>query len=252
MLKERFIPLFARRLTHKKYINSKMSNVPFPGFVETITLYVCSVLPPVYFKYHGMQSLIKLSVYVFILARSWAKIVIRIVRFMVGFLRIIKRLMKGIIIALRRVHLYKKIDNSHRNRYSDKVMIFSSSLVINDYSINSHGLEIFMNRLESVDERYLFFVHLYPAQMSTLQNEMIPDGFICLDFWPSTPFSVWKKGIVYRELCSFSTIPSGYYKIKLGIYSSFDYARLILNGTHDNSLDMGWHYLNINQEGGQE
>lgn len=227
MQKDTFLNLFFRRYTHFIY-NKKFGNGQrFPGWYTTLVFLLFEKLPLRYFKTSGHEGIIRIgfvmnkyirSVYVFI--KPFARIFKMLAKIIYKFSKQLKKV-TGIFTRSKKT----KIPVTSKTVNFENTVLFQGA----DYS-NEH-LFLYFERIRKIKGEYLFFVHLYPFDSPEV---------VYKDCWPIQPIRLWDRGRIFTQNVYLGDIPKGYYKIKIGIYNKQTFERFKVDGTNDNSVDLGW------------
>ena len=232
MLKDTFFNLFYRRYTHFIY-NKKYGNAQrFPGWNTTLVFFLYEKLPLSYFKNSGHEGIIRVGFMINKFIRS-------IYLFIKPFVRFVKMLAKFVRNCLNRLKTFVKVivkrnDKAHKIPVTSKTVNFENRILYQGMDYSNEHLYLYFERIKKMKGEYLFFVHLYAENANDSRDIFYKDS------WPVQPIRLWEKGRTTTQSIYLGDIPKGYYKIKIGIYNSKTFERLRVEGTNDNSVDLGW------------
>lgn len=213
-----------------------------PKAFEIVALFLYSKLPLNYFQKHGHEGIIRISHKLM----AYLSIVFKLIKMIFNLVRVLRKIYrdaKNIVKALlkkdsKSPHL---IDYVHVN---SSALYLSHSILYKGYLIDDkRWLVTYFERLKAAPSNLVFFTHLYPENQSVLPEERKNFGFISLDNWPVIPIHEWPTGKTYKNVLNIDGIASGYYRIKIGIYSAINFERLSISQTDDDAIDLGWIYI---------
>lgn len=238
MNNENFLALIYRRYTHFIY-NKKHGNfIRFPGWQTTIVIYLYGFLPIKYFDNSGHEGIIRVGFNIFNgirkiyhLLKPLFKMLKFVIKFILNVFRNVKAFLRDILPSKNKIH---KIP------VSSKSVVIENKIVYQGFDVVNNHLYLYFEKIKQVKGNYLFFIHLYPENMNILNDESKENGLICLDFWPNKAISEWEKNKTITEFVALSNVPSGYYKIKIGIYDSVNFERMNIEESPENYIDLGW------------
>ncbi|TQR18159.1 hypothetical protein [Psychrobacillus soli] len=235
MLKDNFLNIFYRRYTHFIH-NKKFGNAQrFPGWYITLVFFLYEKLPLSYFKNRGHEGIIRVG---FMINKSIRSIYL----FINPFAKLLKMLVKFARNCLISLKTFLKIivngnDKARKIPVTSKTVNFENTVLYQGMDYSNEHLYLYFERIKKMKGDYLFFVHLFAEKTNDSRDIFYKDS------WPVEPIRLWEKGKTITQSIYLGDIPKGYYKIKMGIYNSQTFERLRVEGTSDNSMDLGWREL---------
>lgn len=232
MLKDNFLNLFYRRYTHFIY-NKRYGNAQrFPGWNTTLVFFLYEKLPLIYFEKNGHEGIIRVGFIInkflrsfYLLLKPVARVVKSVIKFIGNCLKALKAFVKLFVKNKEKV---RKIPVTSKTVNFENLVLYQGM----DYA-NEH-LYLYFERIKKLKGDYLFFIHFYAENANNNQEIFYKDS------WPVQPIRLWEKGSTITQSIYVGDIPRGYYKVNIGIYNSQTFERLKIEGTSDNSVNLGW------------
>jgi hypothetical protein len=218
----------------------KKTDIPFPGYFESISIYLSDVMPFLFFNRYGTRGILTASLHFYLIGKRIFKFIFYFLKFSYRILYSIKKILKWSYHQLKSLRVP---DRGEILRVNDRTMIFSDRLILTNVEYIENSLEFEVMVIKKIYGDYLFFVHFIPAFKTFFTKNGENNDFFSFDFRPKRPFSSWSKNITYKENCKIYGLESGYYRIEIGIYNSFDFSRLELDGSDKNCFDLGWVFV---------
>ncbi|MGQ9787654.1 MAG: hypothetical protein ACUVSJ_14480, partial [Anaerolineae bacterium] len=111
-------------------------------------------------------------------------------------------------------------------------------------SADEEGVELrlYFEALDRMDVDYTIFLHGVVEDVSLLPPERQQYGFANWDHRLMIPTSQWRPGRIYADAYRIQTA-SGKYRLRFGFWEPRSKARLTVQGSGAQAIDLGWHRL---------
>lgn len=129
-------------------------------------------------------------------------------------------------------------------------MLLDGRVMVGAVRSSPSAMYLSLRKVRPVRESIQIFAHAYPEDPAVLPEARRELGFFCKDHNPLVEASRWPKHKWYRDETWLGDLPSGYYRIEVGIIERGTLRKFPLNGTTRTSIDLGWVRVG-NSEGAQ-
>lgn len=221
-------------ITFYIYKKRARTRLDFPNMLELLVMIFCEVAPNWYFRRHGLNGIIRTSQYMLNLGR----IILYPIRIVLVFvLRIMKEVLR-LILTVRRY--CQTVIPSYRCSH----LLTSESLQLNHgiwflgFVYSADTLETHFTTQFPLRADFMIFVHLYPLNQNERTNNS--EHRISLDHWPELRTNQWRVGGEVTIYTPISTLDSGYYNVKIGLYNPVTFERVNVFGSQENDISLGW------------
>ncbi|MGQ9503262.1 MAG: hypothetical protein ACUVSB_14525, partial [Anaerolineae bacterium] len=130
------------------------------------------------------------------------------------------------------------VDNSNIPR----VRVWGYALEPHNQSEGGAELRLYFEALDRMDVDYTIFLHGVVEDVSLLPPERQQYGFANWDHRLMIPTSQWRPGRIYADAYRIQTA-SGKYRLRFGFWEPRSKARLTVQGSGAQAIDLGWHRL---------
>lgn len=128
------------------------------------------------------------------------------------------------------------------DRGSSTVRVLGYALRPPDSAEQGSELRLYFEALGRMERDYTIFLHGAVEDVSLLPPERQQYGFANWDHRPQVPTSRWQPGRIYVDAYRIQTKP-GEYRLRFGFWEPRTQARLAVQGSGAQAIDLGWHFL---------
>lgn len=243
LFRERLLPLLYRRFTFILYRSSPRYRdyvhrvgpgrvVSVPRYPDAITYYLAQRLPSPIVARIGEDGLLILSERLHRVcsvlgaaARVVAKPMLLLLRGLVGHLRRRSAVCQHSVL---------------RAPVNNVRTLLGGAIRVEGFAVQNDVLELYLRRVGRVRNHCQIFVHLRPEKRSVLPWDRVRYGFFCKDHDPPITLPSWPKGRTLRDRTDLSDLPSGLYRVSIGVIDVVTLQCMEDYTTCRPSVDLGW------------
>jgi hypothetical protein len=119
-------------------------------------------------------------------------------------------------------------------------MLLDGRVMVGAVRSSPSAVYLSLRALRPVHEALQIFAHAYPEVPAILPDDRREPGFFCKDHNPCVEPSRWPRNKWYRDEIWLADLPTGYYRIEVGIIDCATFRKFPLSGTTRTSIDLGW------------
>ncbi|MBU0640346.1 MAG: hypothetical protein KKB50_15895 [Planctomycetes bacterium] len=114
------------------------------------------------------------------------------------------------------------------------------SILLRGFEYADNRLVCYFERTQPIARSCQIFVHAYPADAAALPADRIPHGQFCKDHDPVVEIQAWPRKRVYRDETWLGDLPSGDYRLEIGLVDIATLERLPMVESERSAAELGW------------
>lgn len=213
--------------------------LPVPLLADTIAVYLSSHLPIWMVARLGHHGLIRV-----------ARGVERLFKTIAHFARFILTPLFSLLRWARSMRAARHAE-AHRRSVEERFlidtpdgqalnMLLDGRVMVGAVRATPSAIYLSLRAQRPVREAIQIFAHAYPEDPAILSEDRREFGFFCKDHNPFVEPTRWPRHTWYRDEIWLADLPSGYYRLEVGIIDCVTFRKFPLSGTTRTSIDLGW------------